>query len=449
MLPTLSYKACKVALLHFLDRNMRHLELRRVWLQNGLFVRGHSQVIITLIWAFCGVLYIACGRDSELQQQISAAASWSQKSGSTSPERNVRWDMVTESCKPTVDGGMTVLVTGSAGFVGYHVSKALRAQGAGVLGLDNLNNYYPVVLKRARLAELEKFDVYTVEADLNDAPVIRKALDACNFTHVLHLAAQAGVRYAVKNPLSYLHSNIAGFVILLEETARTSQMPKVVFASSSSVYGLNTEAPFSENDVTDTPASLYAATKKADELLAHTYNHIHGMAITALRFFTVYGPFGRPDMAYFSFANNIARGEPVNIFLGPDGKELARDFTHISDVVNGVIASLETSEPSGKRPDGSKPQFRVFNLGNKTPVTVSDFVSMLEKHLGKKANRKYVPMPRTGDVPFTHANVSKAVLELGYDPTTTLDDGLKQFAEWYLDFCGQGKCHEIQKYKPS
>jgi len=365
------------------------------------------------------------------------------------PAKEIKWQAVQRSCAPSKEGAMTVLVTGSAGFVGFHTSVALKEAGAGVLGLDNVNDYYPVSLKRARLQKLEQMGVMTLEADLNDAHAVRKALDACKFTHVLHLAAQAGVRYAVKNPGSYVHSNVAGMVNLMEEIVHTSPTPKVVFASSSSVYGLNTKVPFREDDATDSPASLYAATKKSDELIAHTYNHIHGVAITALRFFTVYGAYGRPDMAYFSFANNIVRGKPITIFQGEGGAELARDFTHISDVVKGVVAALETSEASGKRADGSKPPFRVYNLGNTHPVTVTDFVGILEKHLGVKAQRNYVPMPKTGDVPFTHADVSKAQRELGYEPKTSLDEGLRMFTDWYKEFCAGSNCAAIQSYVPS
>jgi len=365
------------------------------------------------------------------------------------PAKEIKWQAVQRSCAPSKEGAMTVLVTGSAGFVGFHTSVALKEAGAGVLGLDNVNDYYPVSLKRARLSKLEQMGVMTLEADLNDAHAVRKALDACKFTHVLHLAAQAGVRYAVKNPGSYVHSNVAGMVNLMEEIVHTSPTPKVVFASSSSVYGLNTKVPFREDDATDSPASLYAATKKSDELIAHTYNHIHGVAITALRFFTVYGAYGRPDMAYFSFANNIVRGKPITIFQGEGGAELARDFTHISDVVKGVVAALETSEASGKRADGSKPPFRVYNLGNTHPVTVTDFVGILEKHLGVKAQRNYVPMPKTGDVPFTHADVSKAQRELGYEPKTSLDEGLRMFTDWYKEFCAGSNCAAIQSYVPS
>jgi UDP-glucuronate 4-epimerase len=365
------------------------------------------------------------------------------------PAKEIKWQAVQRSCAPSKEGAMTVLVTGSAGFVGFHTSVALKEAGAGVLGLDNVNDYYPVSLKRARLQKLEQMGVMTLEADLNDAHAVRKALDACKFTHVLHLAAQAGVRYAVKNPGSYVHSNVAGMVNLMEEIVHTSPTPKVVFASSSSVYGLNTKVPFREDDATESPASLYAATKKSDELIAHTYNHIHGVAITALRFFTVYGAYGRPDMAYFSFANNIVRGKPITIFQGEGGAELARDFTHVSDVVKGVVAALETSEASGKRADGSKPPFRVYNLGNTHPVTVTDFVGILEKHLGVKAQRNYVPMPKTGDVPFTHADVSKAQRELGYEPKTSLDEGLRMFTDWYKEFCAGSNCAAIQSYVPS
>ena len=415
---------------------------------------GEKPELITLVAMVCAslVAYYALfgGRGSHGPSGgVNTLAKGFASVSTFKPAKEIQWASVQSSCAPTESGAMSVLVTGSAGFVGFHVSLALKERGFGVLGIDNVNDYYPPVLKRARLAKLEQVGVMTIEADLNDKHTVRKALDACKFTHVLHLAAQAGVRYAVKNPGAYVHSNVAGFVNLLEEIVHTSPTPALVYASSSSVYGLNTKTPFSEDDRTDQPASLYAATKKADEALAHTYNHIHGVAVTGLRFFTVYGSFGRPDMAYFSFANNIVRGRPITIFQGEGGKELARDFTHISDVVAGVVAALETSEPSGKKPDGAKPAIRVFNLGNTHPVTVSDFVSVLEKHLGKTAIREYVPMPKTGDVPFTHADVSRAASELGYAPHTSLDEGLRKFAEWYLDFCAGSACAEIQAYKPS
>ena len=346
------------------------------------------------------------------------------------------------------------LVTGTAGFVGYHVATKLKERGDYVVGLDVVNDYYPQGLKRARLKELKRLGVHTVEADLNDQETLAEMFSLCTFTHVLHLAAQAGVRYAAKNPHAYVHSNVAGFVSLMEVVVRQRPfIPRVIFASSSSVYGLNTKVPFSETDMTDSPASLYAATKKSDELLAHTYNAIHGVAITALRFFTVYGPLGRPDMAYFSFANNIVKGKPIKIFTGPGGSELARDFTYIDDVAKGVIASCDTSEPSNTPSDKTagkkKPKFRVYNLGNTHPVTVSDFVSTLEKHLGKEAIREYVPMPKTGDVPFTHADVSAARRDLGYEPSVSLDEGLKKFVEWYTSYYVDGKHSEDQNYVPN
>jgi len=268
-------------------------------------------------------------------------------------------------------------------------------------------------------------------------------MGACSFTHILHLAAQAGVRYATKAPQTYVASNVAGTVSIFEAMVHAPVMPILVFASSSSVYGTNKKVPFSEDDRTDSPASLYAATKKADELLAHTYNHIHGMSITALRFFTVYGPFGRPDMAYFSFANKIMADEPIKIFKGPNGEELSRDFTFISDIVAGNIAALDNAAPNGK---GAP--FKVYNLGNTHPVNLTTFVSTLEHHLGKQAIKHYVDMPSTGDVMFTHADVSKARDELGYNPTTSLSDGLEKFVEWYKVYYAGGAHPEQLSYKP-
>ncbi|CAI7851272.1 unnamed protein product [Closterium sp. NIES-53] len=358
-------------------------------------------------------------------------------------------DQVRLSATPRV-GGMVVLVTGAAGFVGSHTSLALKERGDGVVGIDNFNDYYPPALKRARQQRLESKGVFIVDGDINDAALLAKLFELVKFTHVLQLAAQAGVRYAVVNPLAYVHSNVAGFVTLLEQAKVTmiirffairlfaavifshdpvpqrdsispvifrsptlfpspplflpllmcprqsvDPAPAIVYASSSSVYGLNSKVPFSEDDRTDRPASLYAATKKADEVLGHTYNHIYGLSITALRFFTVYGPWGRPDMAYFAFARNIMQGKPIKVFRGPKGEELARDFTYIDDVVKGCLGALDTAEPSigaqqGQKKKGKKrrAQFRVFNLGNTQPVKVGEFVGILERQLGVKAIRK-------------------------------------------------------------
>ncbi|PKI59553.1 hypothetical protein CRG98_020081 [Punica granatum] len=257
----------------------------------------------------------------------------------------------------------------------------------------------------------------------------------------MHLAAQAGVRYAMKNPSSYVHSNIAGFVNLLEVCKSANPQPAIVWASSSSVYGLNTKVPFSEKDRTDRPASLYAATKKAGEEIAHTYNHIYGLSITGLRFFTVYGPWGRPDMAYFFFTKHILSGKQIEIFEGPNHRSVARDFTYIDDIVKGCLGALDTAKKStgsGGKKRGPA-QLRVFNLGNTSPVPVTRLVSILEKLLKVKANKKLMPMPSNGDVMFTHANISSAQRELGYKPTTDLETGLKKFVHWYLKYYSGSK----------
>ncbi|PPS08796.1 hypothetical protein GOBAR_AA11853 [Gossypium barbadense] len=245
----------------------------------------------------------------------------------------------------------------------------------------------------------------------------------------MHLAAQAGVRYAMQNPGSYVHSNIAGFVNLLEVSKSANPQPAIIWASSSSVYGLNSRVPFSEKDRTDQPASLYAATKKAGEEIAHTYNHIYGLSITGLRFFTVYGPWGRPDMAYFFFTKDIMKGKTITVYESPDKGSVARDFTYIDDIVKGCLGALDTAKKStgsGGKKRGPA-QLRIFNLGNTSPVPVSRLVSILEKILKVKAKKKVVPLPRNGDVEFTHANITLAMTELGYKPTTDLEAGLKKF----------------------
>lgn len=356
--------------------------------------------------------------------------------GGSAWERRVR-----SSARVRSRTGMTVLVTGAAGFVGTHVSSALKRRGDGVLGLDNFNDYYDPSLKRARQALLERAGVFVVEGDINDEALLRKLFEVVAFTHVMHLAAQAGVRYAMENPSSYVHSNIAGFVSLLEVCKSANPQPSIVWASSSSVYGLNTKVPFSEKDRTDQPASLYAATKKAGEEIAHTYNHIYGLSLTGLRFFTVYGPWGRPDMAYFFFTRDILKGKAISIFEAANGGTVARDFTYIDDIVRGCVAALDTSEKStgssGKKTGPA--QIRVYNLGNTSPVPVADLVGILERLLKVKANRKVMTLPRNGDVQFTHANISLAQRELGYKPATDLQTGLKKFVWWYLRFYASGK----------
>ncbi|CAI9769527.1 unnamed protein product [Fraxinus pennsylvanica] len=324
---------------------------------------------------------------------------------------------------------------------GTHVSAALKRRGDGVLGLDNFNDYYDPYLKRARQALLERTGVYIVEGDINDVALLNKLFDIVPFTHVMHLAAQAGVRYAMENPSSYVHSNIAGLVSLLEVCKSSNPQPAIVWASSSSVYGLNTKVPFSEKDMTDQPASLYAATKKAGEEIAHTYNHIYGLSLTGLRFFTVYGPWGRPDMAYFFFSRDILKGKSIPIFEASNHGTVARDFTYIDDIVKGCLGALDTAEKStgsGGKKKGTA-QLRVYNLGNTSPVPVSDLVSILERLLKVKAKRMIMKLPRNGDVQFTHANISLAQRELGYKPTTDLQTGLKKFVQWYLSYYSNGK----------
>ncbi|KAJ8447339.1 hypothetical protein Cgig2_013116 [Carnegiea gigantea] len=344
-----------------------------------------------------------------------------------------KWEKrVRSSAKVRAPNGISVLVTGAAGFVGTHVSAALKKRGDGVLGLDNFNDYYDPSLKRARQALLERSGVFIVEGDINDEALLKKLFEVVPFTHVMHLAAQAGVRYAMRNPASYVHSNVAGFVSLLEVCKSAKPQPAIVWASSSSVYGLNTKVPFSEKDRTDQPASLYAATKKAGEEIAHTYNHIYGLSLTGLRFFTVYGPWGRPDMAYFFFTRDILKRKAIPIFEAPNHGTVARDFTYIDDIVKGCLGALDTAEKStgsGGKKTGPA-QLRVFNLGNTSPVPVSDLVSILEKLLKVKAKRTVMKLPRNGDVQFTHANISLAQRELGYRPTTDLQTGLKKFVRW-------------------
>ncbi|CAM8987363.1 hypothetical protein QQ045_008014 [Rhodiola kirilowii] len=349
------------------------------------------------------------------------------------------------SAKPRSKTGFSVLVTGAAGFVGTHVSSALKRRGDGVLGLDCFNNYYDPSLKRARQALLERSGIFIVEGDINDADLMNKLFEVVTFTHVMHLAAQAGVRYAMENPMSYVHSNIAGFVNLLEICKAANPQPAIVWASSSSVYGLNTNVPFSESHRTDQPASLYAATKKAGEEIAHTYNHIYGLSLTGLRFFTVYGPWGRPDMAYFFFTRDMLKGKPIQIFEAPNHGTVARDFTYIDDIVKGCLGALDTAEKStgsGGKKKGPA-QLRVFNLGNTSPVPVSDLVGILERLLKVKAKKMIMKLPRNGDVQFTHANISYAQREFGYKPTTDLQTGLKKFVRWYLSYYGENKSAAI------
>jgi UDP-glucuronate 4-epimerase len=353
-------------------------------------------------------------------------------------------DDLTAAASSKSSTGRVVLVTGAAGFIGFHCALALKKKGDGVIGIDNYCSYYPVSIKRSRTEILKKEGVYVFEADINERNFLNHILKEYKVTHILALAAQAGVRYAAKDPASYVASNVAGFVNILEAARVATPMPRIVYASSSSVYGLNTKTPFSEDDMVDRPASLYAATKKANEMMAHTYNHIFGLSMIGLRFFTVYGPWGRPDMAAFSFTQKIERGEAVKIFQGPGGSELERDFTYIDDIVSGTLAALESVTPSTKE----TAVCTTYNLGNKDPVTVSYLVDCLERSIGKKATRDYVPMPPTGDVLKTSADITHAEADLGYSPTTPLATGIDNFIGWYKDYFEKGMAEDVQQYVP-
>ncbi|GIL49826.1 hypothetical protein Vafri_6123 [Volvox africanus] len=342
---------------------------------------------------------------------------------------------VYKTCASSGSGlGKRYLVTGAAGFIGFHAAEQLRARGDVVVGVDNFNDYYPVSLKRARAQVLADKGVPVVELDLNDQEALQELFRLCSFTHVLHLAAQAGVRYAARNPFAYVQSNIAASVSLMEAMRLQKPMPALVYASSSSVYGLSKRFPFTEDDPVTQPASLYAATKRSLELLAHTYFNIYKMSVTGLRFFTVYGPWGRPDMSVMAFARNIVDGKPIRVFQGPNNTELARDFTYVGDIVNGVMAALD-SAPLSADPK-SPPTYRLYNLGNTKVHTVSEMVQTLQELMAMKAMVKYQPLGATGDVLRTNANITAAHAALGYTPKTDLREGLREFVKWYFEYYG-------------
>jgi len=321
---------------------------------------------------------------------------------------------------------MKVLVTGAAGFIGYHVARRLaETKRCEVLGLDNLNDYYSVELKRARLAELEKLEGFRfVKADFADAAAFAGIYAHFKPDYVIHLGAQAGVRFSAENPAAYVHSNIVGFLNVLESCRRAP--PKhLVFASSSSVYGAGAKVPFSETDNTDQPISFYGATKKSNELMAHSYAHLHGLMITGLRFFTVYGPWCRPDMAPILFAKAIVEGTPIKLFNHGRNR---RDFTYVDDIVDGVIKVL--LYPPAQPP---VPPFRIFNIGHNRPVEVVLFVQMLEELLGRKAVIEWVP-PQPGDMIETCANIDRLRDAIGFAPKITLEDGLRRFVHWFREY---------------
>jgi UDP-glucuronate 4-epimerase len=322
---------------------------------------------------------------------------------------------------------MSVLVTGAAGFIGFHVSQALLARGDAVIGLDNLNDYYDVALKRARLARLEGKPGFAFErADIAD----RAALAAIVERHpgidrIVHLAAQAGVRYSLQNPYAYVESNVMGHVTVLEAARRLPQLRAFVYASSSSVYGGNRKQPSSVEDRVDTPVSLYAATKRADELITHAYAHLFGIPATGLRFFTVYGPWGRPDMAAYLFADAIVHGRKIPVF---NHGQMARDFTYIDDIVSGVVAALD-------RPPAPDVKGRLYNLGNHRPEQLLDFIAVLEAALGRTAEKELLPM-EPGDVASSFADIEASRRDLGYEPKVPIAVGLPRFVAWYKEYHG-------------
>lgn len=330
-----------------------------------------------------------------------------------------------------------VLVTGAAGFIGFHLSQRLLAQGTEVIGLDNLNDYYDVKLKQARLAQLQEhlnFSFYKI--DLANREGMEQLFTEQHFELVVNLAAQAGVRYSLKNPYAYVDSNLVGFLNVLEG-CRHSGVKHLVFASSSSVYGANTKMPFSVHDNVDHPISLYAATKKANELMAHTYSYLYGLPVTGLRFFTVYGPWYRPDMAMFLFTKAILSGQPINVF---NYGKMQRDFTYIDDIVEGIVRVMDkipVPNPirSGSDPDPgtSKAPYQLYNIGNHQPVELLHLIEVLENCLGKKAEKNFLPI-QPGDVVATYADVEDLMQAVGFKPSTAIATGVEQFVTWYRNY---------------
>ncbi|MCP4779691.1 MAG: NAD-dependent epimerase [Hyphomicrobium sp.] len=334
---------------------------------------------------------------------------------------------------------MRFLVTGAAGFIGYHTAKALLDRGDEVIGLDNLNSYYDVKLKEARLRRLEGRNGFKFhKLDLADRSGVESLFAEERPARVIHLAAQAGVRYSLESPHTYIDSNIVGTLHILEG-CRHMGVEHLVFASSSSVYGANTAMPFNVHQNVDHPLSLYGASKKANELMAHTYAHLYRLPVTALRFFTVYGPWGRPDMALFLFTRKILSGEPIDVF---NNGNHARDFTYIDDIVEGVLRSVDkVAEPdgswSGDHPDPatSAAPYRVYNIGNNNPVELMQFIACIEKAVGREAKKNFLPI-QPGDVPKTYANVDALIDDVGFKPSTPIEVGIPRFVEWYRSYYG-------------
>ena len=335
---------------------------------------------------------------------------------------------------------MRICITGAAGFIGYHLSEYFASRGVAVVGIDNLNDYYDVTLKQARLDALARHSSFQfARLDLADKSALRAVFAEHGFSHVMNLAAQAGVRYSLENPDAYIASNVVGFHNLLE-CCRAFPVEHFVYASSSSVYGLNTRMPFSVHDNVDHPVSLYAASKKSNELMAHVYSHLYAIPTTGLRFFTVYGPWGRPDMALFLFTKAMLAGEPIKIF---NQGHMRRDFTYIDDIIEGVVRVLAAppapnAQWSGEHPDpsSSPAPYRIFNIGNNNSVSLMEFIRVLEQALGMEARKEFLPM-QPGDVPATFANIDDLHAAVGFRPSTPLEVGIPRFVTWYTQRYGR------------
>jgi UDP-glucuronate 4-epimerase len=324
---------------------------------------------------------------------------------------------------------MKILITGVAGFIGYHLTQRLLSEGETICGIDNLNSYYDVTLKRDRLSQLKEHPNFTFEfLDLSDRSGLAALFETAAFDRVINLAAQAGVRHSLENPFSYIDSNIVGFTNLLE-ACRNHPVEHLVYASSSSVYGANTKVPFAVTDNVDRPVSLYAATKKANELMAYTYSHLYNVPTTGLRFFTVYGPWGRPDMAYFKFVQAILAGQTIDVY---NFGNMERDFTYIDDIVEGLVRILYKA-PHDQRSDApacSTPPYRLYNIGNHTPVKLLRFIEVIEQALGQTAPKNFLPM-QPGEVLSTYADIDDLVQDFGFKPGTSLEEGITRFVQWY------------------
>jgi UDP-glucuronate 4-epimerase len=334
---------------------------------------------------------------------------------------------------------MKVLVTGAAGFIGFHLTLALLERDDEVVGIDNLNDYYDPALKQLRLDEIAKHPKVSnfefIRADISDRAVMQKLFTDNSFDVVVNLAAQAGVRYSLENPQAYVESNLVGFVNILEG-CRHSKVKHLVYASSSSVYGMNVKQPFSTEDRVDYPISLYAATKKSNELMAHTYSHLYNIPTTGLRFFTVYGPYGRPDMAYYKFTKAILSGHPIDVYNNGDMK---RDFTYIDDIIEGVVRVIDKiPEPQSNKYSSTQPPYRLFNIGNNNPVSLRKFITTIEDACKTKANVNLLPM-QLGDVPETYADIDDFSSYVGFSPSETVEEGINKFVSWYKKYNLKGE----------